>query len=162
MGHSFAAQEPELQANSELLMNLYAWIASSSEAVPFEPPRSATSERSAEVALDVLEDHPLDCFWDLISSSTPRPLPVLPSSLSNAQPDFFKEAWSRFDCNNFVLHNVSTLEPESTVYALGVFPLASRCFNHSCEPNAFRLEHRKAWLEVRTLNDIEQGQEVGA
>lgn len=160
VARSFIAQDPELQANSELLMSLYALIASSSEGALFEQMIAPTP---GKIALDELENKPLDCFWDLISSPSPRPLPVLPSTLLAARRKFFEQAWSRFDCNNFVLHNISTLQAESTVYALGIFPWASRSFNHSCAPNAwsaFRLEHRKAWLEVRALRDIEEGQEV--
>lgn len=40
------------------------------------------------------------------------------------------EVRSRFPNNNFMIHS------HLTSYAIGIFPLASRLFNHSCVPNA--------------------------
>ena len=41
-----------------------------------------------------------------------------------------EEVRSRFANNNFMIHS------HLTPYAMGIFPLASRLFNHSCVPNA--------------------------
>ena len=116
-----------------------------------------------DMDLQRLTSDPAHCFKSLMRHPNARELPELPSSLLASHPNFLTSAWSRFDCNNFVVHNVSSVEPESGAYALGIFPLASRCFNHSCAPNAwsaFRLRNRQVLLEVRALEEIGVGTEV--
>ena len=48
-------------------------------------------------------------------------------------------AWKRFGPNNFVLHSFAALNGgvAEAAYAHGIFPLASRLFNHSCYPMAW-------------------------
>jgi hypothetical protein len=150
---------PEQQANVDLLLNLWGTISLSSDDM-----ETWTSDRS-DIDIQSLERDPARCFKSLLPHRNPRLLPTLPSSLVASHPRFLNSAWSRFDCNNFVLHNISSLETESGAYALGVFPLASRCFNHSCFPNswgAFQLRGRQVWLEVRALESIAAGTEVRA
>jgi hypothetical protein len=63
-------------------------------------------------------------------------------------------AWKRFGPNNFVLHFFA---------AHGVFPLASRLFNHSCYPTAwqaFVVRNKGLCMEVRALVKIPQSEEV--
>ena len=156
MSTSFMTEVPEQQANVDLLLNLWGAISLSSD----EDVAAWTSDHSD---LQSLERDPARCFKSLLFHCNPRLLPTLPSSLVASHPRFLNSAWSRFDCNNFVLHNVSSLEPESGAYALGIFPLASRCFNHSCFPNswsAFQLQGGQIWLEVRALESIAAGTEV--
>jgi SET and MYND domain-containing protein len=66
--------------------------------------------------------------------------------------------YARFANNNFVIH--SHLAP----YAHGIFPLASRLFNHSCAPNAapkFIISPaRRVSMEVVSLASIHQDEEV--
>jgi hypothetical protein len=70
-----------------------------------------------------------------------------------------KGVWARFRPNNFIV--ASHLNPG---FAHGVFPLASRFFNHSCAPNAaprFILEEGYVpRIEVVALCDIATGDEV--
>jgi hypothetical protein len=149
---------PEQQANSDLLLNLWGAISLSSD----DDVETWTSDHS-DINLQSLERDPARCFKSLMPHRNPRLLPALPSSLVASHPRFLNSSWSRFDCNNFVLHNISSIETESGAYALGVFPLASCCFNHSCFPNswsAFRLRDRQVWLEVRALQTITAGTEV--
>ncbi|KAI1793397.1 SET domain-containing protein [Ganoderma leucocontextum] len=69
-----------------------------------------------------------------------------------------EDLYTRFGNNNFVLH--SHLDS----YAHGVFPLASRLFNHSCVPNAackyVITPAELVKMEVVALREIDEGEEV--
>lgn len=100
--------------------------------------------------LDLLKGPRADTF------ELPLCLPkgALPSeSLTLAQ-----ELYGRFGNNNFALHS------HLNAYANGIFPLASRLFNHSCVPNAackyiIRASESVA-MQVVALRDITEGEEV--
>lgn len=82
------------------------------------------------------------------------PKGALPSdSLSLA-----KELYGRFGNNNFALHS------HLNAYAHGVFPLASRLFNHSCVPNAackyIISPSEPVEMQVVALRDIAENEEV--
>lgn len=68
------------------------------------------------------------------------------------------KAFSRFGNNNFIVHS------HLTAYAHGVFPLASRLFNHSCVPNCAAkyiiTPTETVRMEVVALRDIAPGEEV--
>jgi hypothetical protein len=156
----YLEQESDQKANSDLLLALYGKLLMTSHLSLFQD-EQITGQ--VDVDLVKLENDPTLCFKSLVAHPKPRALPVVPSQLQGEQGNFFQASWARFDCNNFVLHNISSLEPEGGSYAQGIFPLASRCFNHSCAPSAwcaFILQSKRAWLEVRALVDIRQGQEV--
>ncbi|KAG0240591.1 hypothetical protein B0O80DRAFT_502802 [Mortierella sp. GBAus27b] len=59
----------------------------------------------------------------------------------------------RFHCNNFSIHDAQLF-----TMAEGTFPIGA-LFNHSCRPNAIVMYEGKVQI-VRTLEDIEVGQEV--
>ncbi|KAK7048370.1 hypothetical protein R3P38DRAFT_2868936 [Favolaschia claudopus] len=69
-----------------------------------------------------------------------------------------KDLYSRFGNNNFVIHS------HLSGVGHGVFPLASRLFNHSCLPNAaakYRLSaSNMPIMEVVALRDISPGEEI--
>ncbi|CDO71423.1 hypothetical protein BN946_scf184909.g17 [Trametes cinnabarina] len=69
-----------------------------------------------------------------------------------------KELYSRFGNNNFVVHS------HLNSIAHGVFPLASRFFNHSCVPNAackyLMQPENPVRMEVVALHNIAVGEEV--
>ncbi|KAI0661947.1 SET domain-containing protein [Cubamyces menziesii] len=69
-----------------------------------------------------------------------------------------KELYSRFGNNNFVLHS------HLNSYAHGVFPLASRLFNHCCVPNAackyIIKRGEPVVMQVIALQDIRKGDEI--
>lgn len=70
------------------------------------------------------------------------------------------ELYSRFGRNNFVVH--SHLSP----IAHGIFPVASRLFNHSCTPNAaakyiFGRDKPGVRMVVVALRNIPHNEEVG-
>lgn len=68
------------------------------------------------------------------------------------------EVFSRFGNNNFIVHS------HLTSYAHGVFPLASRLFNHSCVPNCAAkyiiTPTETVRMEVVALRNIAPGEEV--
>ncbi|KAI0365729.1 SET domain-containing protein [Pilatotrama ljubarskyi] len=69
-----------------------------------------------------------------------------------------RELYMRFGNNNFVVHS------HLNSYGHGVFPLASRLFNHSCVPNAVcKYVIRRSepvLMQVVALRDIEEGEEI--
>lgn len=166
----FSADE---QADCELLLKL---------AVRFLSAPGGSLPENGSTAEDQLTSNPLACFIDLMPHPHARPLPPLPlklnlSALKVPSSRLFKQvdereesvllaAWRRFGPNNFVLHSFAALNdgvPEGAAYAHGVFPLASRLFNHSCCPTAwpaFVVRNKKLCMEVRALVDIPQGEEV--
>lgn len=70
------------------------------------------------------------------------------------------ELYSRFGNNNFAIHS------HLVTIAHGIFPLASRLFNHSCVPNAAAryifTESEPVRMDVVVLRDILEGEEVEA
>jgi len=72
--------------------------------------------------------------------------------------DLVNDLYSRFGNNNFAIHS------HLNTVGHGIFPLASRLFNHSCVPNAaakFILSPSKpVTMEVVALRDISAGEEV--
>ncbi|KAI5989994.1 hypothetical protein EDD15DRAFT_2170926 [Pisolithus albus] len=85
----------------------------------------------------------------------PRTCPLAPTRKPSLSPS---ELYSRFANNNFAIHS------HFTTIAHGVFPLASRLFNHSCLPNAFPKYtlHRghQVQMSIVAMRDIEAGEEV--
>lgn len=106
---------------------------------------------------------PLSIFFDLIKGpeSTRRPLPVCRPSRSTQIPaKVVEEVYSRFGNNNFLVHS------HLTSCAHGVFPLASRLFNHSCVPNCVARYTFTQGVPVRmvivAIQNIAPGDEVRA
>ena len=105
---------------------------------------------------------PISTFMDLIKF--PRPGGFVPPLCHsrNAQSEgtikLAADLYSRFGNNNFVLH--SHLDS----YAHGVFPLASRLFNHSCVPTAVCkyviTPSEPVRMDVVALCDISEGEEA--
>lgn len=100
----------------------------------------------------------LSTFLSLIPGPSEMSVPPIcftPSSISN---DMLSKLYARFGNNNFAIHShLNTL-------GHGIFPLASRYFNHSCVPNAAaRYIFRPAQpvrMEVIALREISQGEEA--
>lgn len=67
--------------------------------------------------------------------------------------------FARFSNNNFVIH-----APDLTAVAHGIFPSASRAFNHSCRPNAWAVytfeEGGGVVVNVRAGKALAGGEEV--
>ncbi|KAF7314336.1 hypothetical protein MKEN_00906200 [Mycena kentingensis (nom. inval.)] len=88
----------------------------------------------------------------------PPSLPLVYTPSSTAARISPVALYARFGNNNFVLHS------HLTTFAHGVFPQASRYFNHSCMPNAaakyaLRTGERPR-MEVVALRDVAEGEEI--
>lgn len=107
-------------------------------------------------------DDPLSVFWDLLK--LPRagvfvpPLCLSKSAQTAQTPKLAEELYARFGNNNFVLHS------HLNTYGHGIFPLASRLFNHSCVPNAackyVITPTQPVTMDVVALYEIAEGEEV--
>ncbi|TFK52419.1 hypothetical protein OE88DRAFT_1401683 [Heliocybe sulcata] len=86
-------------------------------------------------------------------------VPPICGSMSKTYTDSeIVDIYARFGNNNFVLHS------HLTPFAHGVFPLASRLFNHSCIPNAvakFVLNTgEQPRMEVVAISEIQKDEEI--
>ncbi|THH19192.1 hypothetical protein EW146_g1923 [Bondarzewia mesenterica] len=92
------------------------------------------------------------------STSIAVPPLCLPSASSFASLGTLYDLYSRFGNNNFVIHS------HLTTIAHGIYPLASRLFNHSCVPNAATRYHfvsgRPVRMDVVALRPIRQDEEI--
>ncbi|KAF8073697.1 hypothetical protein FPV67DRAFT_761319 [Lyophyllum atratum] len=83
------------------------------------------------------------------------PIPNLKPTISL---QIARDLYSRFGNNNFAIHS------HLTTIGHGVFPLASRLFNHSCSPNAAAKYVFKpkggVMMEVVALRDISSDEEI--
>ena len=84
--------------------------------------------------------------------------PICPMNKAVVPEDDIQSLYARFANNNFTIHS------HLVVYAHGIFPLASRLFNHSCVPNAAAkfiiTPSRCVSMEVVSLTAIPQDEEV--
>lgn len=110
-------------------------------------------------SIDNTVDDSVSVFLSLLPApnATQEVLSILPKSLV-PQGGLAKSIYPRFNNNNFTIHS------HMNTIGHGVFPLASRLFNHSCVPNAApRYVFNPAQsviMEVIALRDIDLGEEV--
>lgn len=106
------------------------------------------------------ETSPLAIFTSLLSGPTVPDRHALPvcGFKPLVQPDFVLSLYSRFGNNNFAIHS------HLNTIGHGIFPLASRLFNHSCVPNAAAKyifsAGRPVTMEVVALRNISLEEEV--
>ncbi|KAF8557564.1 hypothetical protein OG21DRAFT_1406979 [Imleria badia] len=109
------------------------------------------------------DDPGLSIFMSLLpgpvaSQDAPPPPPSCPLLTSHRPVQTASELFSRFGNNNFSIHS------HMTTLAHGVFPLASRLFNHSCVPNAiakYRIAPAKeVVMEIVAIRVIAPGEEI--
>ena len=98
-------------------------------------------------------------LFDLLQGPTsPHDYHLPPLCGSNAPLNVAQEVFSRFGNNNFLVHS------HLTSYAHGIFPLASRLFNHSCVPNCAAKyiisSSDIVYMEIVTLRDISTEEQV--
>ncbi len=83
--------------------------------------------------------------------------PICPSG-SSPSPETLQSIFSRFGNNNFAMHS------HFNTFGHGIFPLASRLFNHSCIPNAAAKyiisPSQPPKMDVIALGKINPGEEV--
>ncbi|KAI0786817.1 SET domain-containing protein [Abortiporus biennis] len=108
---------------------------------------------------ELVESGLLSTFLDLLPA---RHFDIPPlCRLKSAKPvpqELLTSIYSRFGNNNFVVHS------HLNVYAHGIFPHASRFFNHSCDPNAVARyiinQSQPIKLEIVALRPIAKGEEI--
>ena len=102
---------------------------------------------------------PIAIFMSLLKTSESRVPPIcLSSSVPPPSAEHVGDLYSRFGNNNFVVHS------HLTPIGHGIFPLASRLFNHSCTPNAavkfIITANQPVRMEVVALREIAMNEEV--
>ncbi|KAJ7935654.1 hypothetical protein B0H13DRAFT_1949076 [Mycena leptocephala] len=106
--------------------------------------------------VDANDDRLTDII-SLLPGPVELPLPPIVYS-SRIAESVVREIYSRFGNNNFVIHS------HLTTFGHGIFPLASRLFNHSCLPNAaakyILSPSNPPKMEVIALRDIALGEEI--
>jgi hypothetical protein len=121
------------------------------------------SQLSVEISSSDSPSHQpssLAIFESLIPSrSPPQQLPPILVQLNSPNArNRLLDLYSRFGNNNFVLHS------HLVSFGHGIYPLASRLFNHSCVPNAavcYSLtQGRPPSVEVIALRKIAADEEV--
>ncbi|EMD39855.1 hypothetical protein CERSUDRAFT_122028 [Gelatoporia subvermispora B] len=140
---TFLDLRPEEQIDAIMLSHLLA------EAYPDNDPDTLPENNTAfSVFLDLQKHTP----------PTPNNPPVCPPPENPALAKQATELYLRFGNNNFIVH--SHLYP----YAHGIFPLASRTFNHSCVPNAvvkyIIRPSEPVCMQVVALREIQEGEEI--
>ena len=112
----------------------------------------------AECAAGKEGDAGLSIFMSLLPGPGGDTPPSCPLVTGQRPLQSTPELFLRCGNNNFSIHS------HLTTIAHGVFPLASRLFNHSCVPNAvpkYRLARAKpVVMEVVAIRDIDPGEEV--
>ncbi|KZP33583.1 hypothetical protein FIBSPDRAFT_720739 [Athelia psychrophila] len=121
----------------------------------------SASETEGPLGL-LIEDQPtpFSTFSSLLAG--PSHLPTLPISPMGARhvliDGVLDELYSRFGNNNFTVHS------HLVSVAHGIFPLASRLFNHSCVPNAAAkyifTPSEPPRMEIFALCEIGRGEEI--
>ncbi|KAJ6477438.1 hypothetical protein C8R47DRAFT_1020498 [Mycena vitilis] len=108
-------------------------------------------------AVDGSYDERLSSITSLLPGPVELPLPPIAYS-GRITESLARELYSRFGNNNFVVHS------HLTTFGHGIFPLASRLFNHSCLPNAVAKYALSASnppkMKVVALRDISAGEEI--
>ncbi|KAI0269910.1 hypothetical protein BC834DRAFT_922711 [Gloeopeniophorella convolvens] len=118
----------------------------------------AAETSSADPAPD--ESSPFSIFMSLMpSKSPPSHLPHMPVHANGTiTRNHLLEFYSRFGNNNFIMHS------HLISFGHGIYPLASRLFNHSCVPNAAIrysiMQGRPPLMEVVALRRISVGEEI--
>lgn len=107
------------------------------------------------------EPTPFSTFSSLLAGPATNQVtpPICPmGKLDVLMEGVLDKLFSRFGNNNFAIHS------HLVSIAHGIFPLASRLFNHSCVPNAvakYMLEESKSpIMEVVAIRAIQEGEEV--
>lgn len=118
-----------------------------------------TSNSTDSEATTTEHDPPAKVFLSLLPSpSFQRQVSDICSATKLTPRPTLEAAYSRFANNNFTIHS------HLVTYAHGVFPMASRLFNHSCVPDAMPRyvirQGEPVRMEVVALCEISKGQEV--
>ena len=103
---------------------------------------------------------PSSVFFDLMKGPlvNRRSLPSV--GLDSTHSAIVEDIYARFGNNNFIVHS------HLNSCAHGIFPMASRLFNHSCNPNCVAkylfTSGKPVRMEVIAISTIKTGEEVRA
>ncbi|KAF8895511.1 hypothetical protein BD779DRAFT_1737353 [Infundibulicybe gibba] len=104
-------------------------------------------------------ESPMSIFLSLLPGPMGDDFGIPPvCSGSSLSADILRRIYCRFGNNNFSIHS------HLTTIGHGIFPLASRLFNHNCSPNAvakYVLQPgQPAQMQIVALRDIQVGEEI--
>lgn len=137
---AFQGLEEHEKMDSLLLSHFVAYLSTLSQ--PYE------TERLPDTAI----------FLSLLARPDDSLVPPIPKISPPPPPNLVARLYERFGNNNFTVHS------HLNSIAHGIFPLASRLFNHSCVPNAatkYNLSRgRVPELHIIALRDIKPNEEV--
>ncbi|KAH6912705.1 hypothetical protein BKA70DRAFT_772682 [Coprinopsis sp. MPI-PUGE-AT-0042] len=137
---AFQGLEEHEKMDSLLLCHLVAHLSTLSQ--PYEP------EHSRDMAI----------LLSLLARPDNSPVPPIPKISPPPASNLVARLYERFGNNNFAIHS------HLNSIAHGIFPLASRLFNHSCVPNAatkYILSQGKApEMRVVALRGINPNEEI--
>lgn len=124
------------------------------------------SEYGERLAKDGIPDEDLTDVLATFCSLIPfqceeRHPPICAGTIAKSLPATLVDAlYSRFSNNNFIVHS------HLNSVGHGIFPLASRLFNHSCSPNAITTyeftESIGVSMKIKALQNISENEEVSA
>ncbi|KAJ7784556.1 hypothetical protein B0H16DRAFT_1492964 [Mycena metata] len=101
---------------------------------------------------------PLNSITSLLPGPSNLPVPPVAYASPRISIAEVKDWYAKFGNNNFVIHS------HLTTFGHGIFPLASRLFNHSCLPNAaakyILSPSNPPKMEVVALRDISPEEEI--
>lgn len=114
-----------------------------------------------ETSQSSVPSEPFSVFMSLLprpQGGPKAPLIFPVKSLPSLASDHIDDLYDRFDNNNYVVHS------HLTPIAHGIFPWASRLFNHSCSPNSVAryiiTPYEQVRMEVVALREIPEGEEA--
>lgn len=103
---------------------------------------------------------PLSVFLSLLPGPAPNTQTPPVCTIPPATRDILDKLYIRFGNNNFAIQS------HLDTIGHGIFPKASRFFNHSCMPNAAAkyqfMQAAQVTMEVVALRDISAGEEVNS
>lgn len=123
-----------------------------------------TTASSTSTSLPPLSPN-MEILLSLLPHPSPGKVPPLPKSVTStphptdSTKSLANELWIRTPNNHWVIYG-----SELTPVAHGIYPTASRAFNHSCLPSAIPVYvygNEGAEMQVRALRDLQAGEEVG-
>ncbi|KAG9000226.1 hypothetical protein FRB93_012766 [Tulasnella sp. JGI-2019a] len=149
---------PKAISDAIMVAQLVAEHLTSETASTISPKSRTDGELSAEPSLDL--SSPLAALLSLSPAQRSQLHPFVPPIpvSHDLLPSLVQHLFDTIENNHFVVTS-----PYLKTIANGVFPLASRSFNHACLPNAcpsYRTENALVYMDVRALRDMKPGTEI--
>ncbi|KDQ20923.1 hypothetical protein BOTBODRAFT_100397 [Botryobasidium botryosum FD-172 SS1] len=146
--------DPARSLESLLLMHLIAEHFSSPASLELFASTTNVDNALPGDAKPVNLDDPLSTLLSLLPHPAPQPAPPLPRLSVSIDTNIASYLSARAPNNHFTLH-----DSYLTSFAHGIFPAASRSFNHSCVPTAVAI-YEGTIMQVKTLVAMQAGEEI--